>query len=247
MKVSALLAFALFLAACGGDKAGPPTPTPSGTSTMTASPTLALLTPAATSPNGATPTQPPITGPAACQVEGHGTSGLIDAILEDSLAQAYAIDSTVVVARVTGVLRPLTTEGPWLSVYSAEVTDAVTGELRTGDTFAVWQNGELSDGQVHEQPEDPMIRVGCTYLFMLEPQYGFADIGLPEPWGQTWGFPMSGRFNVGDDGRLAVTADYWSEGHPAIDLVGLTLDEAKARIRQVAAEVTPVPRATPSP
>jgi len=92
-----------------------------------------------------------------------------------------------------------------------------------------------------------MIRVGCTYLFMLEPQYGFDDIGLPEPWGQTWGFPMSGRFNVGDDGRLAVTADYWSEGHPATDLVGLTVDEAKARIQQVATEVTPVPRATPSP
>jgi hypothetical protein len=159
---------------------------------MTASPTLALLTPAATSPNGATPTQPPITGPAACQVEGHGTSGLIDAILEDSLAQAYAIDSTVVVARVTGVLRPLTTEGPWLSVYSAEVTDAVTGELRTGDTFAVWQNGGLSDGQVHRatgRPDDPRrvhvpVHAGAPVRIRrhrstgaMGPNVGISDVG----------------------------------------------------------------------
>lgn len=179
-------------------------------------------------------------------MEGHGTSGLVDAIPDESLAQAYAIDSTVVVARVTGVLRPLAADDPQLSVYSAEVTDAVTGELHTGDTFALWQNGGLLDGIVYEQQEDPMVRLGCSYLFMLEPFYGFAEIDLPEPWGQPWAFPMSGRFNITEDGRLAPTADYWSAGHPATDLVGLMLDEAKARFRAVAAQVTPVPRPTPA-
>jgi hypothetical protein len=234
-----VLLAALAAASCGGDdnqQATPPLPS------------LTFITTAApTSPNGATPTQPPIAGPKACQVVGHGTSGLIDYAYAESLAKAYSLDSTIVVARVTGVLRPYN-EGGWgLSVYSAEVTDAITGDLHTGDTFAVWQNGGLSDGQVHEQPEDPMIRVGCTYLFMIEPYYGFSEVNLPEPWGQTWAFPMPDRFNVGADGRLAGTADYWYGIHPVTDLAGLTVNEAKALIRQVASEVTPFPRATPSP
>ncbi len=152
--------------------------------------------------------------------------------------------------------------GRSFSVYSVEVQRVIaSGSVKAGDRIAVLQPGGICvdtppevaaayDPKVeYETSEDPMMQVGSTYLFFLEPFLGLREIKVPEPWGTTYSGGPFGRFLVGPDGRLQIVAKLWTcEVCLAPKaLAGRTVAEAEATLRPVIARAAGAPTATPAP
>jgi hypothetical protein len=72
--------------------------------------------------------------------------------------------------------------GPVGSWYTVEVIQVLRGDgIRAGDTITITQWGGVADGVIHENEDDPLIRVPATYLFFL---VGFElALGAPLPAG----------------------------------------------------------------
>jgi len=135
--------------------------------------------------------------------------------------------------------------GRGFSVYSVELLAVLAPpSLQTGDTIAVMQSGGVFEGIAYEDHGDPVIEVGATYLFFLQPQLGLREISIAEPWGTTYSGGPFGRFLVDPDGRLNVVDDIWNCPICTVSqaLAGKTVVEATVTIKN-----TPPGFALPTP
>jgi hypothetical protein len=112
--------------------------------------------------------------------------------------------------------------GPLVSTYQFEVLDVIKSEnLKPGDFIQIRQDGGVLDGILREAEDDPVMKLGPSYLLFLGP----AGNG-------TYGSAPFGRFEVESDERLLkVSALHWTDEPTVAALDGRTLSDAKAAIQ----------------
>ena len=204
------------------------------------------------------------TGP-DCDDELYPSSDTIELLpYWESLDDLVRLANTIVVGRVTGTLLPCRTQpGRGFTVYSVEIEQVIAAEsLRPGDTIGFLQSGGICEDTspevaaaydpqaAYETELDPIIGIGSTYLFFLDPMHtGLRDIGVAEPWGTTYQAPPYGRFLIDADGRLQVVAKVWTccECAAPRAVAGKTVAEAETTLRPVIERTRPTPTPTPEP
>lgn len=106
--------------------------------------------------------------------------------------------------------------GPVGSWYTIEVTDVLKGEgIARGDAITVTQFGGVIGTTLYQDPQDPVMRLGATYLLFLDGSSG------------TYAAPPFGRFEASADGGLrGVNAEAWGYFPIVQQLEGRTVAEA---------------------